>query len=231
MISNHHLRTAAAAAMLVVVVGVWPAQAQSAPHQADASLGAVIATQGTAAGAPACTQCHPIDGALDPSGAFPRIAGQPAYYLAKQMRDFTSGVRHSDIMSPVAQALSQDDIADVTAYCATVNAPAPPLAAADPALIKRGEELAKVGNAERQIPGCDNCHGPGGVGEPPAIPYLAGQFASYIALELQAWQRGVRKSSPESMAPLAKQLDDQEIAAVAAYYQQVRTSPRAHASR
>ena len=131
----------------------------------------------------------------------------------------------------IGMLLSQDDIADVTAYCATVNAPAPPLAAADPALIKRGEELAKVGNAERQIPGCDNCHGPGGVGEPPAIPYLAGQFASYIALELQAWQRGVRKSSPESMAPLAKQLDDQEIAAVAAYYQQVRTSPRAHASR
>jgi len=107
------------------------------------------------------------------------------------------------------KALSSDDIADVTAYYAGVNASFLPLAPADPTLVKRGEELAKVGSAARGIQSCDNCHGPGGVGEPPAIPYLAGQYEHYIAFELQMWQRGLRKSSPE------------EIAAVAAYYQQV----------
>ena len=38
------------------------------------------------------------------------------------------------------------------------------------------------------------------------------------------WQRGFRKNSPEAMALFAKKLDNQEIAAVAAYYQQVRSS-------
>ena len=57
---------------------------------------------------------------------------------------------------------------------------------------------------------------------PPIIPYLAGQYALYIAHELQGWKSGDRKTSPESMAVIAKQLDDQEIAAVAAFYQQVR---------
>jgi cytochrome c553 len=41
----------------------------------------------------------------------------------------------------------------------------------------------------------------------PAIPYLAGQYAQYIAFELQMWKRGFRKSSPDAMALTAKQLD------------------------
>jgi len=37
------------------------------------------------------------------------------------------------------------------------------------------------------------------------------------------WRRGFRRNSPEAMGLFARKLDDQEIAAVAAYYQQVRT--------
>jgi cytochrome c553 len=96
--------------------------------------------------------------------------------------------------------------------------------AADPALIKRGEELAKVGSAERQIQNCDNCHGPGGAGEPPAIPYLAGQYAHYIAFTLQMWRQGFRKNGLDAMGVIANKLDDQEVAAVAAYYQQVQST-------
>jgi cytochrome c553 len=36
------------------------------------------------------------------------------------------------------------------------------------------------------------------------------------------WQRGYRKNSPDGMAVVARALDEREIAAVAAYYQQVR---------
>jgi hypothetical protein len=50
-----------------------------------------------------------------------------------------------------------------------MNAPFLALSPADPALVKRRELLAKVGSAPRQIQACDNCHGPGGGGEPPAI--------------------------------------------------------------
>jgi cytochrome c553 len=183
----------------------------------------LIVAQGTAAGAPPCAQCHAFNGVSDASGAFPRLAGQSAYYLAGQLRDFASDVRASAIMSPIAMALSPDDVADVAAYYAGVNAPFLPLKAPDAALVKRGGELAKVGSAERRIPTCDNCHGPGGAGEPPVIPYLAGQYAHYVAFTLQMWQQGFRKNSPDAMRVIAKKLNDQEIAAVAAYYQQVHS--------
>lgn len=192
---------------------------QSAGRQPDAKHGAVIVAQGTAAGVPACAQCHAFNGVSDASGAFPRLAGQSAYYLAGQLRDFASGVRASAIMSPIAKALSPDDIADVSAYFAGVNAPLLPLKAPNAALVKRGEELAKAGGPERLH--CDNCHGPGGAGEPPVIPYLAGQYAHYVAFTLQMWHEGFRKNSPDTMEVIAKKLDDQDIAAVAAYYQQV----------
>jgi cytochrome c553 len=218
------LLLAGAAAVLASLGVIMLARAQSAGHQPDPKHGAVIVAQGTAAGAPPCAQCHAFNGVSDASGAFPRLAGQSAYYLAKQLRDFASGVRASAIMSPIAKALSPDDVADVSAYFVGVNAPFLPLKTADAALLKHGEELAKVGSAERRIQNCDNCHGPGGAGEPPAIPYLAGQYAHYIAFTLQMWQEGFRKNSPDSMAVIANKLDYQEIAAVAAYYQQVQSA-------
>jgi cytochrome c553 len=86
--------------------------AQSAGRQPDVNHGAVTAAQGTAAGAPPCAQCHAFNGVSDASGAFPRLAGQSAYYLAGQLRELASGVRASALMSPIAKALSPDDIAD-----------------------------------------------------------------------------------------------------------------------
>jgi cytochrome c553 len=220
-----------AAAMAGLVPLSLVALAQNQARQPDPKHGAAIAAQGTAAGAPACVQCHAISGESDPNGAFPRIVGQSAYYQSGQLRDFASGIRASDVMSPVAQALSPDDVADVAAYYEGVKAPFPPLKAGDPALIKQGEKLAMIGDAVRQIQSCDNCHGPAGVGEPPAIPYLAGQYAQYIDSTLQMWQQGSRKNSPESMAIIAKKLDPQEVAAVAAYYQQVHSSLEAKESQ
>jgi cytochrome c553 len=164
-----------AAAVLAHPGVITVVQAQSAGRQPDAKHGAVIVAQGTAAGAPPCAQCHAFNGVSDASGAFPRLAGQSAYYLGGQLRDFASGVRASAIMSPIAKALSPDDVADVTAYFANANAPFLLLKAGDAAFVKHGEELAKIGSAERRIQNCDNCHGPGGAGEPPAIPYLGGQ--------------------------------------------------------
>ena len=129
------LLLAAAAAVLAPLGLITLVQAQSQARQPDARRGAVIAAQGTPAGAPACAQCHAFNGASDGSGAFPRIAGQSAYYLAGQLRDFASGVRTNAIMSPIAKALSPDDVADVAAYYAGVDAPFLPLKAPDGALV------------------------------------------------------------------------------------------------
>ena len=218
----------AATAIVVALCLTTPGQvlAQSSPRQPDAKRGAVIAAQGTAQ-VPACAQCHAFTGASDSGGAFPRIAGQSAYYLAKQMHDYTSSARANAIMSPISKALSADEIADVAAYYTSVDSQFPPPATADAAIVEKGKQLARVGDAARAVQGCNNCHGPDGAGATPAIPYLAGQYAQYISSQLQMWKRGMRNNSPESMAPIAKQLDDQQIAAIATYYQQVRGDQQA----
>jgi cytochrome c553 len=217
---------AAAIVSLALIAPVWP---QGVKRPADANRGAVIAAQG-AAGAPACAACHAFDGTADATGAFPRIDGQSASYLEQQMRDFASSDRMNAIMSPIAKALSADDIADVAEYYASKGSQFLPLATADAAIIKKGQQLAQEGDAAKGILGCNNCHGPDGEGMPP-MPYLAGQYAQYTAFTLHMWKGGFRKNSPDLMAPIAKQLDDQEIAAVAAYYQQVRRPASATAPK
>ena len=124
-------------------------------------------------------------------------------------------------MSPIASALSPDDAADVSAYFASLDTPFPPLAAADPDLVKKGKELAEAGDPAKRIPACNACHGVSGTGESPTIPYLAGQYAHYTAVQLQMWRKGFRSNSPEAMGLIAGKLDDHEIQAIAAYYQQV----------
>jgi cytochrome c553 len=81
-----------------------------------------------------------------------------------------------------------------------------------------------MGREANGIPGCFNCHGADGAGQSPTIPYLGGQYGHYISFELQMWQRGFRKTSEHAMALIAKRLDDQDVAALAAYYQQLRPS-------
>jgi cytochrome c553 len=80
-------------------------------------------------------------------------------------------------MSPIGGALSPDDIADVAAYYANVETPFPMLAVPDSDLVKKGRELAEAGLGAKGVPGCSACHGAGGVGQAPTVPYLAGQYA------------------------------------------------------
>jgi cytochrome c553 len=213
---------AAAAGASIGVAWVAHAVTESMIGPPDAGRGAAIAAHGVVPGVPACVQCHNT-GSVG-GGAFPRIAGLSSYYLDKQMHDFASGVRTNAIMTPITKGLSPAQMADLAAYYASVAGPFPALAIGDPALVKRGEQLAKIGDASKDLQSCNDCHGPDGVGEPPAIPYLAGQYAQYIASQLKMWQLGSRKSGPNTMAYIARRLGDQDVAAVAAYFQQVRTA-------
>jgi alcohol dehydrogenase (cytochrome c)/quinohemoprotein ethanol dehydrogenase len=185
----------------------------------DATRGALIAARGTADGVPACALCHAFNGGSDGSGAFPRIAGQSAYYLGRQLYAFRTNVRQNAVMSPLAARLSAEDIADVSSYYAGVSAPFLPLGPnEDAALTSRGERLATVGKPESGLPACAVCHGGDGAGQMPTIPYLGGQYAHYLAFELQMWTLGFRRTSPDAMALIAPKLAADDIAALAAYY-------------
>ena len=91
-----------------------------------------------------CTtrQCRPSE-AANPPIATPALeyTVRPGNVQLVQLRDFASGVRASAPMSPIAKARLPDEIADVTAYFAAVNAPFLPLKTGDAALVKRGDRL------------------------------------------------------------------------------------------
>ena len=91
-------------------------------------LGAIVMLAGTApaigaadrvaAGqqkAAQCVACHGPEG-FAPNPTFPHIAGQNAAYLENQLGLFKTGERYHALMTPVAQALSDEDIDDLAAY-------------------------------------------------------------------------------------------------------------------
>ncbi|MCB8839765.1 cytochrome c [Aurantimonas sp. VKM B-3413] len=190
------------------------------PAFAAESDGAAIAANGTDAGAPACASCHGEHGEGQPEGPFPRLAGINAHYLVQQLQDFASGKRASDLMGPIAMALSDSQMNAVATYYAKQS---PPKAAEpdpiDEAAITAGETLAERGDWTRGLPGCAQCHGPGGVGVGSSFPKLAGQSMEYITGQLKAWQDKQRANDPLGlMANVAFKLSDKDVTAVASYY-------------
>jgi cytochrome c553 len=158
----------------------------------------------------------------------PRLAGQAADYLAKQLDDFASGRRSSPVMTPVAKSLTEQQRNDVAEYFASVATPYEAAAGpADAALLERGRLLAGSGDESKQLQACATCHGPGGSGERFAAPYLEGQSATYLATTIKEWKNGARANDAgKQMVVVARRLDDRDIAAVAAYFAGiVRPSP------
>jgi cytochrome c553 len=196
-----------------------PAAAQ-APASAPPSLeaGKQIAGSGAPNGVTACVTCHGAQGEGNPAGGFPRIAGQSAYYMAKQMASFADGSRNNAVMTPIAKAMNAQQILDVSAWYTALDAPAAGAKRPAPGPA-RGRALAAAGDESKRVQACANCHGPNGAGEPPTFPYLAGQHAGYLTAAMAEWKSGARKTDASMQMPaIAKALSDADVAAVAAYY-------------
>ena len=229
------LSSAAAAAALVTAQAqptgtppptATPAQGQAAATPASKELGARLATQGVPNVAP-CASCHGANGEGNAAGGFPRIAGQSSSYLARQLQSYANGDRKNPVMEPIAKALNDEQREAAASYYAslvgrpasTANPAAPAGSAPSRAVQQRGAQLAGVGDNAIQVQACANCHGPGGIGEAPAYPYLAGQHASYLQAVLGEWKSGARKTDPSrQMVLIAQALSDDDVRAVAAYY-------------
>ena len=67
-----------------------------------------------------CQTCHGLDG-LSKLPEAPNIAGSPEPYLARQLNAFRKGERKNEMMSIVAQQLSDQDVADLAAYYAAIE--------------------------------------------------------------------------------------------------------------
>lgn len=167
----------------------------------------------------ACMSCHGPDGEGVAAAGFPRLAGLPAAYLSKQLEDFRSGARKQPIMEPLAKALTDEEIAALSAVMAAKPAPATLAVRRQQMAVDAVQALALYGDWSRTIPGCVQCHGPGGAGLGEHFPPLAGQPASYLAAQLNAWRDGSRRNDPNQlMVGVAKAMTDAEVTAVAAYF-------------
>jgi cytochrome c553 len=182
---------------------------------------AAIASQGNGKGAPPCQSCHGADGAGQSAAGYPRLAGLNASYLRQQLDDFASGARNNPVMKPIATALTEEERQTMAAHYSQL--PVPPAlrkpAAPMPAADSVGAVLATRGRWSQQVPACEQCHGPGGVGVGASFPPLAGQSATYIAAQLKAWKLGMRHNDPlQLMQHISKKLDDNDINAIATWF-------------
>ncbi|MCX7513166.1 c-type cytochrome [Frateuria hangzhouensis] len=184
----------------------------------NAASAQALASQGNGRGAPPCQSCHGTDGGGQAAAGFPRLAGLDAAYLARQLEDYAEGSRASAVMQPIARALSARERDAVAGYYAQLPVAAMP-AAPKPAADGAGATLATRGRWSEQVPACEQCHGPGGVGVGAHFPPLAGQPAAYIESQLKAWQQGSRRNDPlELMQHLSRALSAEDIAAVAQWF-------------
>ncbi|MBU6246446.1 MAG: c-type cytochrome [Xanthomonadaceae bacterium] len=201
-------------AVAALLIGsALPAMAQDA---------ATIAAQGNGKGAAPCQTCHAPDGSGQASGGFPRLAGQNAAYLQSQLDAFAAGTRENAVMQPQSAALTEAERQALARYFSAMPAVATPGAAgtapyADPEHL--GQMLATRGRWSKQVPACEQCHGPGGVGVGAGFPPLAGQSANYLAAQLKAFRSGTRHNDPMGlMRHIAQALDDRDIDAVAHWF-------------
>jgi cytochrome c553 len=214
-------RTASLLLLLLVSIHLlWlPARASAA----DLEAGRAVVVGGKDATITPCFMCHGLDGIGDSAGAFPRLTGQAAFYMYKQLVDYASGARPNDVMSPIAREMTEPQMADVAFYYSTLDGPDAPRLAVDPETLARARKIVEDGLPDRDVPACNLCHGEDGGGDPPLFPYLAGQYAPYTELQLRLWKQGVRRNDALNvMADIARAMSDEDIHAVALYFEWLR---------
>ena len=102
-----------------------------------------------------CAACHSVDGnSVNP--VWPKLAGQHATYIVKQLNDFKKGNRVNAQMTAMVAPLSDQDMLDLGAYFASQKTT---LGTAEPELIETGELIYRAGDYTTGVPACMACHG------------------------------------------------------------------------
>ncbi len=166
-----------------------------------------------------CNACHGEKGESS-SRNYASLNAQTPEYIMKMMLDYQDGRRwetykQANIMVKIAQAMDNQQIADVAAFYAsnpaTVwNEPKPVDAKID--------RLVRKGDASRMLVPCASCHGAHGEGKD-ITPAISGQVPEYFVRTMQAYKAKHRLNDVhEGMAQFTHDLTDAEIQALADYY-------------
>ncbi len=188
------------------------AAAGTATPKVDAAKGQEVAAQ-------VCAACHNPDG-NSTIAQNPKLAGQHAAYLAKQLHNFKAAdgkpaERVNAIMNGMAAVLSEQDVANVAAfYSSQVQKGEKSVSSTD----DKARKLYRAGDASRNLPACAGCHGATGAGIPNQYPRISGQWAEYTEAQLKAFRNGERANDPNKMMQIiAAKMSDAEIKAIADY--------------
>jgi cytochrome c553 len=196
----------------------------SSPAAAQDKAAATVAPPALKAKTDYCKTCHGLEGqGFRGSVPMPRLAGQQPEYLANQLQAFIDRRRTNPVMFNVAHVLDPAMLKALAAYFQNLNPR--PLGGASKALVPEGKKIYEEGIPSANVPPCASCHQPNGKGAD-AFPRLAGQLDDYIYRKLTNWdkERGQNKDQPDNsaiMQPIAHDLTEAQIKAVAAYVSQL----------
>ncbi|HKA79803.1 MAG TPA: c-type cytochrome [Xanthobacteraceae bacterium] len=154
-----------------------------------------------------CAACHGDDGVPQLKTA-PVIWGQAQGYLYLNLRDFKSGARKDDIMTPLAQQLERDDMMALALYFSQKRWP-------DLQLPPASADVAARAQRANVALGCTGCHQGNYQGEG-TQPRLAGQWKDYLQQSMLDFRSRKRGNNP-GMTDLMLAISEDDIAACAEY--------------
>jgi len=160
-----------------------------------------------------CFLCHGENGESS-SEIFPKLAGQHANYIAKQLENFKTGKRKSTAMADMSGRLNADDMLALGRYFEAKKSE--PESVKDQELAGVGRYIFNSGNRFSGVPPCIGCHGKDGLGTA-NLPRLAGQYASYIETQLKLFSQRERTNDNAVMHAIVSKMSPLEMAAVAEY--------------
>ena len=162
-----------------------------------------------------CQTCHRSDASGRARLVIPRLSGQHASVLIKQLMDIRSGLRVNPDMRDymLDSDLTLQDFADMAAYLQSLPVVGE-IGQGPPALVPRGQAL--------YASDCTACHGEHGEGRAEFFyPMLASQHYGYLLREMDLILNGERGNSNPAMPPILKNYSTDDKQAIAAYLAQM----------
>jgi cytochrome c553 len=160
-----------------------------------------------------CFLCHGMHGEST-SELFPRLAGQNAEYIAKQLNAFKSGARKSTAMADMVAKLTPDEMLALGQYYQKLEVPR--VEPKEPMLAAMGQYIFHNGNKFSGVPACAGCHGTTAEGAA-NLPRLGRQIAPYIETQLKLFNKRERTNDNAVMHAVAEKMTELEMHAVAEY--------------
>jgi cytochrome c553 len=159
-----------------------------------------------------CRGCHKADAAGVREGVYPRLTGQHASVLIKQITEIRAGIRSNPKMLPFVEdpAIAMEEIGDIAAYLSALTSVRENGKGAEN-MSARGKKLYNDNK-------CYTCHGKNGEGNAAkAYPVVAAQHYGYLIREMKLIKHGTRGNSNPGMVKAIAKFTEADYEAVADY--------------